>query len=176
MKKIILLLAVVGMFSLQGCVGPEGPPGQDGQDGLIAEVFQLDDASFSYNANDGFNIYKKLNPLLYDEDIILIYRKVGFINQTNAPIWQQIPKTIYTSKGRLDYDFDFSNEHFIIYVKGNYDLTLTPQYLNNQTFRIVIVPGSKSGSAKFVNKNNYLDYNAVIKKYNIDDSNIKVLN
>ncbi len=175
MKKIITLFAVTGMFILQGCTIENVPDSVDND--TIAEVFELQNVGFNYNLNDGFNIYEELNPLLYDEDVVLIYRKIGNINATNAPIWQLIPRTIYLENGmELDYDFDFSNEHFIIYAKGNYDLRLTSQYINNQTFRIVIVPGSKSGSAKFANKDDFSDYNAVIKKYKIDDRYIKVLN
>ena len=48
---------------------------------------------------------------------------------------------------------------------------------NNQTFRIVIVPGDDGiNTKKSVYKADYSDYNAVIKKYNIDDSNVKKLN
>ncbi len=174
MKKIITILAVIGMFSLQGCT-IEDSNAIDND--TIAEVYQLNNASFSYNVNDGYNIYEDLKPILFDEDVILIYRKIGSISATNAPIWQQIPRTIFLENGReLDYDFDFSKGDFTIYARGNYDLSLTPQYLNNQTFRIVIVPGSKSGSAKYANKNGFSDYNAVIKKYNIDDSKVKFLN
>lgn len=174
MKKIITILAVIGMFSLQGCTVTDS---NTLDNDTIAEVFQLNNASFNYNVDDGYNIYEVLNPILYDEDVILIYRQIGSISATNAPIWQLIPRTIFLNNGReLDYDFDFSKGDFTIYAKGNYDLSLTPQYLNNQTFRIVIVPGSKSGSAKYANKNVFSDYNAVIKKYKIDDSNVKVLN
>lgn len=174
MKKIITILAVFGMFSLQGCTINDSDTIDND---TIAEVFQLNNASFSYNDNDGYNIYEELNPIIFDEDVILIYRKIGNISGTNAPIWQLIPRTIFLDNGReLDYDFDFSVEDFTIYARGNYDLSLTPQYLNKQTFRIVIVPGSKSGSAKYANKNEFSDYNAVIKKYKIDDSKVKILN
>ncbi|WP_166919263.1 hypothetical protein [Flavobacterium poyangense] len=176
MKKILTLFAVVGLIVFSSCEGPEGPPGPPGYDGLIGEVFQLTNVNFDYNAQDGFNINRALNPLLYKDDVILIYRKIGVITSTNAPIWEQIPKTIYVSQGRLTYDFEFSNSHFIIYAEGNYDLELTPTFLDNQTFRIVIVPGSATGTAKSVKKEDYSDYNAVIKKYNIDDSKVKILN
>ncbi|WP_163398796.1 hypothetical protein [Flavobacterium fluviatile] len=172
MKKILTLFAVVGLFAFSGCSDDDNDVDYD----TISEVFQLSNVNFGYNATDGYNIYEELDPLLFNDDVILIYRKIGTINGTNAPIWQQIPRTIYTANGELDYDFDFSNEHFIIYASGNYNLSLTPQFLNNQTFRIVIVPGSPTGSAKSVNKEDYSDYNAVIKKYNIDDSNVKELN
>lgn len=175
MKKLVLLLSLVGILSLESCTFNEVDPTLDND--TISEVFELKNVSFKYNNYDSYNIYEELNPLLYDEDVILIYRRIGFVNSTNAPIWQQIPQTIYIDNGRkLEYEFDFSNEHFIIYAKSNYDLTTTPQYLSNQTFRIVIVPGSKTGLAKLASKINYLDYNAVIEKYNIDDNNVKELN
>ena len=117
MKKIITLFAFVSFLAVSSCTTTDD---FQEDDDTISEVFQLTNVDFNYNAKDGFNIYKDLNPLLYNEDVVLIYRKIGFISDTNAPIWQQIPRTVYTDKGRLDYDFDFSNEHFIIYAKGNY--------------------------------------------------------
>lgn len=172
MKKIITLLAVVGMFSLQGCTvsdGLPGPQGPKGEDGLIAEVFELKNVSFTYNANDGYTIYQKLTPNIYASDVILIYRLSGSIN-SNTPIWQLIPRTLFLPQGELDYDFDFSKEDFTIYAGGNYNLALTPQYLNNQTFRIVIVPGSFSVS---LNKYNYLE---VMSALNIKENQIQKIN
>jgi hypothetical protein len=172
MKKIITLLAVVGMFSLQGCTvsdGIPGPQGPQGEDGLIAEVFELKNVSFTYNANDGYTIYQKLTPNIYASDVILIYRLSGSIN-SNTPIWQLIPRTLFLPQGELDYDFDFSKEDFTIYAGGNYNLALTPQYLNNQTFRIVIVPGSFSVS---LNKYNYLE---VMSALNIKENQIQKIN
>ena len=172
MKKIITLLAVVGMFSLQGCTvsdGLPGPQGPQGEDGLIAEVFELKNVSFTYNANDGYTIYQKLTPNIYASDVILIYRLSGSIN-SNTPIWQLIPRTLFLSQGELDYDFDFSKEDFTIYAGGNYNLALTPQYLNNQTFRIVIVPGSFSVS---LNKYNYIE---VMSALNIKENQIQKIN
>ncbi len=181
MKKILTLFAVVGLIVFSSCEGPEGPPGRDGQDGskgdpgFVSEVFELQNVNFGFNNTDGYNIYQKLNPVIYDSDVILIYRLAGVID-SNTPIWQQIPRTLYTSKGELDYDFDFSKGDFTIYAGGNYDLSLTPEFLKNQTFRIVIIPGAFSTTSKSVNKPDYSDYNDVIKRYNIDDSNVKKLN
>ena len=170
MKKILTLFAVVGMMAFSSCSNDD-----DVDNNTISEVFQISNVNFDFNNVDGYNISRELDPLLYDEDVILIYRQIGFISGSNAPIWQLIPRTIYLQQGELDYDYDFSNEHFIIYARGTYDLELTPQYLDNQTFRIVIVPGSPSGTAKSVNKPDYSDYNAVIAKYGIDDSKVKEL-
>jgi len=180
MKKLITLLGIIGLVIFTSCEGPEGPPGldgQDGQDGLISEVYDLKNVNFGkINVNE-YSIYKTLNPLLFDGDVILVYRLAGTID-ASTPIWEQIPRTFYLSQGNLNYDFDFSKEDFTIYASGNYDLSLTPSYINNQTFRIVIVPGNdpivmtaKSSQKKV----DFSDYNAVIKAYNIDDSNVKVL-
>jgi hypothetical protein len=173
MKKIITLFAVIGMFVFQGCTGPEGPQGIPGQDGLIAEVFELKNVNFinnpSDNPDEGYTIYQTLTPNIIDSDVVLIYRLSGTIN-SNTPIWQPIPRTLFITQGELDYDFDFSRQDFTIYAGGNYNLALTPQYLNNQTFRIVIVPGDFSTSVDTSN------YNAVMSALNVKENQIQKIN
>tara|TARA_R110000868_G_scaffold1781_7_gene14242 strand:- start:835 stop:1404 length:570 start_codon:yes stop_codon:yes gene_type:complete len=175
MKKISTLLAVIGMIVISSCSGPQGPPGydglngQNGADGLISEVFELKNVNFAYNATDGYTIYRVLNPQIYASDVILIYRMTGTID-SSTPIWQLIPRTLFLPQGELDYDFDFSKEDFTIYAGGNYDLSLTPSYINNQTFRVVIVPGSFSAS---INKNNYAEVMAAL---NINESQVQQIN
>ena len=172
MKKISTFLAVILMIVISSCEGPQGPPGfdgLDGQDGLIAEVFELKNVNFSYNAIDGYTIYRALTPKIFASDVVLIYRMTGTID-ASTPIWQLIPRTLFLSQGELDYDFDFSKEDFTIYAGGTYDLSLTPQYINNQTFRIVIVPGSFSAA---INKNNYADVMAAL---NVRESQVKSIN
>lgn len=137
----------------------------------ISEVFELKNVNFAYNNVDGYNIYRTLNPNIYASDVVLIYRLSGTIN-SNTPIWQLIPRTLYLTQGELDYDFDFSKQDFTIYAGGNYNLALTPSYLNNQTFRIVIVPGYFSNKVAV----DYSDYHAVIKAFKINDTNVKSLN
>jgi hypothetical protein len=170
MKKIITLLAVIGMFSLQGCTTQDNSVDND----TIAEVFELKNVNFYNdpidNPDKGYTIYQKLTPNIYASDVVLIYRMTGTID-SSTPIWQLIPRTIYQANSReLDYDFDFSKEDFTIYARGNYDLSLTPQYLNNQTFRIVIVPGSFSAS---IDKSNYPAVMAALK---INENQIQKIN
>jgi hypothetical protein len=169
MKKIITILAVIGLLSLQGCEGPPGPPGVPGEDGLIAEVFELRNINFVNDPTDGYIIYQKLTPVIYDSDVILIYRLSGTIN-SSTPIWQQIPRTLFLPQGELDYDFDFSKEDFTIYAGGTYNIAATPQYINNQTFRIVIVPGSFSAT---VNTSNYAE---VMSALNFKENQIQKIN
>lgn len=172
MRKIITMVVLVGIIVLSSCEGPQGPAGQNGYS-AESEVFELKNINFGYNDVDGYNISQVLNPQINSSDNILIYRLSGTID-SSTPIWQLIPRTLYLNQGELDYDYDFSREDFKIYAGGTFDLALTSQYIQNQTFRIVIIPGYFSGrSNKTVDKN---DYNAVIKAYHIDDSHVKILN
>ena len=167
MKKIITLLAVVGMFSLQSCTETDNTPIVDND--TISEVFELKNINFGYTSTEGYTIYQTLTPSIYASDVILIYRLSGSINSA-TPIWKLIPRTLFLDQGNeLDYDYDFSIEDFTIYAKGNYDISTTPQYLENQTFRIVIVPGAFSANLK---TNNYED---VMAKLNLNESQIQTV-
>jgi hypothetical protein len=168
MKKILFLLAFVGVTALSSCEGPEGPAGPPGPE---AEVFELLNVDFAVDVDGNYSIYRTLNPNIFDSDNIIIYRLSGTID-SQTPIWQPIPRTLYLAEGELDYDYDFSPIDFTIYAGGTYNLALTPQYVENQTFRIVIIPGYFSNRAATVNLN---DYNAVIEAYGIDERNIKQL-
>jgi hypothetical protein len=165
MKRIFLLLAVIGLSSLTSCSGDQGPAGPD------SEVFELRNVNFQLDQNNEYTIFQQLNPVIFDSDNILIYRMSGTINP-QTPIWQLIPRTLFLNEGELDYDFDFSAVDFTIYAGGTYDLALTPQFIQNQTFRLVIIPGYFSRNAAL----DYNDYNSVIKAFNINDSNITILN
>ena len=165
MKKIITILAVIGMLSFQGCTPTDNAVDND----TIAEVFEIKNINFVFDPTDGYIIYQKLTPAIFDSDVILIYRLAGTVN-ANIPIWQPIPRTLFLTQGELDYDFDFSREDFTIYAGGTYNLSLTPQYLNNQTFRIVIVPASFAASVDTRN------YNAVMAALNIKQNQIQKIN
>jgi hypothetical protein len=177
MKKIFLLLAVVGTAILSSCEGPQGVPGPQGTN-VEAEVFELRNVSFGLDNDNLYTIYQTLDPQILASDVLLIYRLGGTID-ASTPIWDQIPNTYYdigALGNQLHYDFDFSQEDFTIYAGGNYDPGTTPSYLNNQTFRIVIIPGYFSNKGNSQNAVDLSDYKAVIKAYHINDSNVKVLN
>jgi len=164
MKKIIAVLVV--MISLQGCTTDNGLVVNNN---TISEVFEIKNVNFGYDLIDGYAIYQKFTPAIYPSDVVLIYRLSGTID-SSTPIWQLIPRTLFVVQGELDYDYDFSKEDFTIYAGGNYDLALTPSYLNNQTFRIVIVPGAFSANLKTSN------YEDVMARLNINESQIQKIN
>ena len=135
-------------------------------------VYDLRNVNFSYNATDGWNYGQSFKNPMLDQDYVVIFRQTG--TSGNAPVWQQIPRTLYLNQGELDYDFDFSKNHFMIYAGGTYDLSTTPQYLNNQTFRVVLVPAvyGKNATSEDLKK---LSYEEIIAKYNIDESKVGTL-
>lgn len=167
MKKFLpLLLILVSSIFIFSCK-------DDDDDQITVDyptVYDLSNVNFSYNATDGWNYYQKFNRSLMDQDYVVIFRQSGVSSGT--PIWQQIPRTLYITQGELDYDFDFTKNDFFIYAGGTYDISTTPQYINNQTFRVVLVPavfGGKNVNSSDLSK---LSYEEVIAKYNIDDSKI----
>ncbi|QOW11357.1 hypothetical protein Q73A0000_13805 [Kaistella flava (ex Peng et al. 2021)] len=135
-------------------------------------VLDINNVNFSYNAQDGYFISRTFTKPLFNTDVVLMYRKTGSATD-GSPVWQSIPRTLYLANGNeLDYDFDFTKNDVMIYASGNYDVSTTPQYLNNQTFRVVLVPASPGGKNANVD---YSDYNSVIRYFKIDDSKVKSL-
>ena len=169
MKKIITLFAVIGMLSLQSCTGPEGPPGQDAR---TPQAFEIE-TNFSFNSVDGYIISdsfaKYLGGDLFQDESVLVYRLEG-INSSGSDIWQLIPTTVFFLNGdSITYDYNFSKQAFTIFVGGD-NVAGKPTYINNQVFRIVIIPAD-FGLA--VNKSNYLE---VMKAVKINESQIQKIN
>lgn len=176
MKKITTILAVIGMIIVSSCTGPEGPPGYDGldgQDGLIAEVFEVGP---DFTLANGYKVTFALSPTIYSGDNLLIYELIN----TNAGIdtWALLPQIYYFPNGTAQYKYNFSYDQFSILIDANFDIALLPtSFRLGKTFRVVIIPGDDGvNKNKSVSKPDYSDYNAVIKKYNIDDSNVKKRN
>ncbi|MFQ6599261.1 hypothetical protein [Flavobacterium sp. C3NV] len=173
MKKILTLFAVVGLIVFSSCEGDQGPPGLDAP---LPYVFDAKNINFSRTSNSG--TYIDFPSKIYSGDVVLVYRYDGLDPDNGLKIWKPLPSFNYYNNGNVyfSFNFDFTQRDVRVYVEG-FDLDINPiptDLSNNQTFRIVIVPGDDGiNTNKSVNKSNYLDYYQVIKKYNIDDSNVK---
>ncbi|MBC5841155.1 MAG: hypothetical protein K2Y30_06660 [Flavobacteriaceae bacterium] len=172
MKKLFTLLALIGIVSLQSCTVSEVAPINDND--TIPQAFEIKNVNLGRVADNEYNISStfqfEIGGDLFNDETILVYRMSGLVNST-TPIWQLIPRTIYLSNGNeLDYDFDFSKKDFFITARGTYNLLITPQYIDNQTFRIVILPTNLLSS---VNKNNYI---AVMAALNLKESQVQKIN
>ncbi len=126
------------------------------------------------NVDYVYGIYKEFTSPLYNSDVVLIYRQDS---SSGTAVWKLLPKTYYFgSTGTMDYHFDFTVNDVQIYADADFNLTAQDsafknQYLNNQTFRVVLIPASFGKNSSV----NYEDYNSVIKYYNINDSKITKL-
>lgn len=181
MKKILTLLAVVGLIMFSSCEGPEGPPGKDGSKGdpgYINEVFEV---KMDFTSANNFGKTFSLSPKIYSGDNLLVYLLVNTNNGIDT--WALLPQVYYFPSGTAQYNYEFSYDQFSILVDASFPLTQLPSsFTTGKVFRVVIIPGDDGlntggpNSKSSVNKPDYSDYNAVIKKYNIDDSNVKKLN
>lgn len=165
MKKIITLLAVVGMFSLQGCTTTTDSNYEDND--TISTVYETNAVSFlptSYSIKYVFPF------ALYTSDMVLVYRLTGTVNGND--LWEFLPETHYFADGTRDfsYNFDFTRNDVQIYLEGNDLQSLDASFKLNQIFRIVIVPGSFGASLKTTN------YEAVISALKINENQIQKIN
>jgi len=130
MRRTISILALFSVL-LTTCEGVPGPPGLNG--GLIvADAISVSNVNFTAPY---FEIIVDFEPV-YSDEVILVYRRWG--NNT----WRLLPQTIFFDDGNeLDYNFDFTQNKLSIFLDSTLDLnTLSAEWTQNQTFRVVIIP------------------------------------
>lgn len=167
MKKITFILAFIGMIGLQSCTVNEVNDDAIDND-TISEVIEV---TTSFSANNNFSRLVTINPPIFASDMILVYHLYDVSN--GADVWRLMPQTYYfNGGGELDYNFDFTRYDVSLFMDANFDMnTLSSAWTQNQTFRIVIVPGYFSGkTSKTVD---FTDYNATLKAFNIDPSKVR---
>ena len=170
MKKFLpLLLLLISSIFIFSCKDDDDDYVEVNVD--YPTVYDLN-LNLKNDPNSGWSYGQSFNKPLLDQDYVMIYRRAGTDN--NAPVWQQIPRTLYPFDNNpaleLDYDFDFTRNDFMIYAGGNYDISTTPEFLNNQTFRIILVPAEFGGKSSVDPRK--LSYEEVIRLYKIDDSKV----
>ena len=168
-KYITLILLAIFSLAIVSCDTRNDDVNTQDND-TYPVVLDINNINFSFDAQDGYFIERSFTKPLVSTDVVLIYRKAGTASDGSA-VWQSIPRTLYLDNGdELDYDFDFTRNDIMIYANGNYDISTTPEFINNQTFRVVLVPASASSRNANVD---YSNYESVIKYFNIDDSKVK---
>ena len=166
MKKITLLLVFIGMITLQSCTVNEEQDNVDND--TISEVFEV---TRSFNTGNNFSAFVDLGVPIYSSDMILVYHLYDVVG--GEDVWRLMPQTYYFNDGgELDYNFDFTRNDVSIFLDANFPLIdLSSAWTQNQTFRIVIIPGYFSNrSAQQIDFN---DYDAVLQAYEINPASIK---
>lgn len=163
MKKILLLFSVVGMLVLQGCEGPPGPPGPPGYN-IEAAVFER---TIDFNFGNNFSDLITFNPPILEADVVLVY--LLWEVDGGTPIWRLMPQTVQLDEGDLQYNYDFTRYDVNIFMSSaDFPLTiLGPQWTQDQTFRIVLVPGY-FGSARV----DFNDYDAVMNMLSLEEGDV----
>lgn len=164
MKKLTLILAFIGMITLNSCSNDD-----DIDNDTISSVIEYTGVNF--NAAGDYGVFLNY-PQIFSSDMVLVYRLSGVTPQ-GADVWKLLPESFYFDDGTLDfkYNFDFTTTEANVFLDGNDLGTIDNSFLSNQIFRVVIIP------AAFVNKSavasDFSDYDKVLKTYNIDGNNIK---
>jgi hypothetical protein len=172
MKKITLLLAFIGMITLQSCVREEVVVQDTFDSDTISEVFQYNNVDFT--SGNGYAVLLNFPHSIYNSDMVLVYRRAG--NTSAGAIWKLLPETYYFDDGTLDFGYqnDFTRFDAEVVLFG-YDLpNLSSTFRLNQTFRVVIIPAFFGN--KTANPLDTKDYEAVIKYYGINDENVTEIN
>lgn len=174
MKRTITFLALAALMSLQSCTVTENKvveqtPYTDND--TYPQAFEIKNVNLAKVSNTEYNLKStfkfEVGGNLYDDETVLVYRLTSLIN-SSTPVWQLIPRTIYFTNGDvLDYYFDFSKIDFIITARGSYNLSASPDYIDKQTFRVVIIPSKLSST---VNKN---DFDAVMNATHLKEKDIE---
>lgn len=162
MKKIITLFAFVSFLAVSSCTTTDDNFQEDND--TIPYAFEIKNVNLGRVADNEYNLRStfqfEINDNLRDDETVLIYRLTSTIN-SNTPVWQLIPRTIYFNNGDLvDYFFDFSKVDFFITAKANFNLLSRREYIDNQTFRIVLIPSDLAAS---VDTSNYVEVMSTLK-------------
>lgn len=173
MKKILLLLVLAAGFS--ACEGDQGPPGFDGLDGvnIVAQSFEVtvDFAAPDYSVL----VTYPTNIEVFPDDMTLIYILFDQVPGNSGglvDVWRLLPQTLYTDFGEFQYNYDFTTGDATIFLDGpdstNFN-NLTTADLNDQTFRIVILPVELASNPLL----DVTDYNAVMNLANLNSGDVK---
>lgn len=165
MKRITLLIAFIGMITLQGCSVNESPQNIVDND-TISEVFEFSNVDFVPN---DYSVILDYPHDIYASDMVLVYRLSGVFQ--GEDIWKLQPESFFFDDGTLDFQYGFNFTRFDteVYMEGFDLVTVSDSYRLNQIFRVVIVPGYFGNKSSL----NYKDYNAVMKALNIDESKVQ---
>jgi len=166
MKKITLLIAFIGMITLQSCTVNEEHDHVDYD--TISEVFEYENVNFT-SAN-GYNVLLNFPYATYTSDMVLVYRLSGF---SGGDVWKLLPETYYFPDGTLDFGYsnDFTRFNAEVVLFG-YDLPGLPSSNRlNQVIRVVVIPAylnNKTASGKL----DFEDYNSVKEYYKLDTAKV----
>ena len=181
MKKVFYLFALISL-SLASCsgdegpVGPPGPQGPPGADGLIGTVFDITTDFNSGNDYSALVTYSDFTDVeVFESDLVLVYLRVGQDGEADGEpvyLWRLLPQTYYVDGGTMQYNYDYTYFDVNIFLDADVERsTLGSAFLDNQVFRVAIVPAEFAQTTGV----DVTDYNAVMSAMKVDTQNIPEL-
>ena len=138
-RTILFILATITFTA--SCEGPVGPPGIDGLDGdsFIGSIFDIEG---DFTSDNDYSLYYEFPPdfTVYDSDVVLVY--ILWEQADNMDVWRLLPQTLVLNEGILQYNFDYTIADVKIFLDGDVPFNLLePGDLNDQVFRVAVLPG-----------------------------------
>jgi NAD-specific glutamate dehydrogenase len=164
MKKLVLLLVFLPF--LQNC-SKESVKKED----VLSKVYEIRVVNFVKNTNGDYKEYFNFPVELGPNDMVITYRRYP----SDPLYYTALAVSFNSGTGTVFYYANFSTKILEIGASPSSEEVFSPDYKNNQFFRAVVVPANLTNKSKSGNKLNFIDYNALIKAYNIDDSNPIIL-
>lgn len=171
MKKLIAFaISLMGILSIQSCVGPEGPPGLNGLDGvnIVSEVFEVE---VNFTTANNFSEQFRFTPEIIESDVVLAF--IEWELDGGNSVWRALPQSVFFNEGGvLIYNYDFSRVDFRLFLDGSINPTnLGPEWTANQVFRMVVVPGDIASA-----RMDWTNYEAVVNLLGLKDEDFKRIN
>ncbi|HAK45881.1 MAG TPA: hypothetical protein DCO79_08190 [Spirochaeta sp.] len=179
MKRLQLLLMAILVISISSCttktigppgpqgdVGPAGPTGAAGESAFVFEYSNVDFVGPDYDVF--LNYPADFEGLESDVTLVYLLWETTTDGDGNAlEVWRQVPQTIFTQNGLINYNFDFTRIDFHLFLTTEFDpVLLEPIDTDDWIVRAVIVPGDFWGGRTSVD---HSDYYAVQKAYGLPD-------
>ena len=172
----IFLLVAVAMFA--GCRGEQGPPGPPGEDGLDGNLFlpSVFEITGDFSADNDYSLYYEFPNTIevFESDIVLVYilwEEAENEDGETLDVWRLLPQTIILNEGILQYNYDHTFVDVQIFLDGNIDFgTLLPAEVNDQVFRIVVLPADFAAQNKLADIE---DFNLMMKSLGLNPALVK---
>ncbi|WP_378174517.1 collagen-like protein [Aquimarina sp. SS2-1] len=169
MKKIFTLL-FLSAFLFTACEGDQGLPGPPGPPGLDGEIGTTYEFTTSFNQANDYADRFFFNQNIFDSDVVLVYRLEAVDN--GLDVWEPLPTgsvfffndTTGAIEGFLYYRFNFTVGDVDIILESDAPNLAGPEFTDNQTFRIVVVPAEFAENTDI----NLLDFNEVQSALNLE--------
>jgi hypothetical protein len=158
MKRILSFISVFALL-LTSCEGDPGPPGRDGAI-IASSAFEI---VIDFGVANDYSFVEPYGFEVLPTDVTLVYILWDTIN--GQDIWRLMPQTVNFEDGsNLIYNYDFTQSDVSFFLEGTTNLnTLGLEWVQNQVFRVVVVPADNVGRL------DYSDLNTVMDMYGIKE-------